>query len=174
MNAFAQSKTKALIYNRPLAFFASSFDIGIDKPITRNSHFGVLVGYGSSEDQFGEGEEMQEFKIEVNLKSFLKKQDADRTYYVQPFLMFKQKSVKETYVGFGNEPEDVEVSAINIGFLMAKRFNWDRIFMDLQVGGGIISPLSGEKEDRIHISNPATPYSKGVIPRFGINFGIKI
>lgn len=162
------------VYSRPLSFFVNSLDLGIEKKVSKKSTFGVMLGYGSSEEDLINLTEMQEFKFEVNLKYFLRKMDQKHTYYIEPFLMFKNRTEKDNYYNFpGHVPREYSASAINVGFLAAKRFNWNNVFMDLQVGGGIMNPIGTDREDRAYISNILTPYSKGVTPRFGLNVGIK-
>ena len=173
----AQSKPDIFIYNKPLGFLTNNFEIGFDKKVSKQGFIGVMIGYGSSEENEDFGRDMDELKFEFNIKTFLTKYAKSKAFYVQPYIMFKQRkeSGSDYYApGGGNIYGNWKASAIDLGFVFAKRYNWNRLFMDIQLGGGILTPVSGEKEDRYHISNPILPYSKGVHPRIGLNFGINI
>ena len=169
----AKQKPSTFVYNKPLGFLLNSFEIGFDKRISDQGFIGAMIGYGAAEENDFNNGDMEELKFEFNFKTFLNKYTDKRTYYVQPFLMYKQRK-EDGYDYFGPSRNSFKTAALDIGFVFAKRYNWDRMFMDIQLGGGIISPISGEKEDRYYISNPIVPYSKGVHPRIGINFGLSI
>lgn len=174
--SFAQLKPKTYIYNRPLGFLMNSFEVGFDKKVGANNFFGAMIGYGASEENYYNGYDMEELKLEINFKTFIRNYYQKHTYYVQPFILFKQRK-EDGYDYWPPSPSsnmNYKSSAIQIGFMFAKRFNWNRIFLDLQVGGGVISPISGTKDDRYYLSDPSKPYSKGVHPRIGLNFGINI
>jgi hypothetical protein len=172
----AQSKPDMFIYNKPLGFLTNNFEIGFDKKVSKQGFIGAMIGYGASEESEFTGRDMEELKLEFNIKTFLTKYTNKSAFYVQPYILFKQRkeTVYDYFLPGGNAYGDWKSSAIDLGFVFAKRYNWNRLFMDIQLGGGILTPVSGEKEDRYNISNPIIPYSKGVHPRIGINLGINI
>jgi hypothetical protein len=173
---FGQSVPRGFLYNKPMSFFISNFEIGMDKTLDRTTTIGASFGYGATEDDdFNQGES-NEFRLELNMKFFMDKMNAENTYYVEPFVLFKYKNLKEeTFDPWGpGQTLEYNASALNLGFLAAKRFHkGKRFFVDIMVGGGMVFPIGTDKIDRTEISLSAVnPYTRGVFPRLGMNLGI--
>lgn len=189
------SKTKNLeIFNQknilgisPLALIVGGLEMGYERVIDKNKSIKVILGYYSATTPWSYStynvSNMEGFKAEMQYRAHLEKENFGGPmggFYVGGFLQYRQiilddyNSNPNALSGpiTANLSENVNASALYPGVLFGYQlFVENIVFVDFNLGGGVIKPLTNIEQNKKADISVVNPYINGVVPRFNLSIG---
>ncbi len=178
---------KNVLSIHPINLVVGGLEVGYERAISSNKSLKFILGYYSSNKPWpysqDEVSNMEGLKAELQFRSHLDKKmiaGPMSGVYVGAFFQYRQIYLTDYSEGnnistgsfYTNTSENVFANAVYPGFIFGyQTLVEDLIFVDINLGGGVIRGLTAFEQNKKANITFVNPYINGVVPRFNIALG---